>query len=139
MTTFESTVLEKLFHEDHPMGGGVAGIWRARIASAAADDDGNDDTVAANAPSKFDINKRELTANATISDTAPADRFSIASSNWNVWTAGLKRALAHAAREIDTSFYTGVTRAGMVVGTGAILRLSQFSTYRRLAMPPEAQ
>ncbi|MGO9273614.1 MAG: hypothetical protein ACLQOO_25815 [Terriglobia bacterium] len=53
MMTFESTVLEKLFHDDHPIGGGVTGICLALdgvcwfeggaggIISAAANDDGD--------------------------------------------------------------------------------------------------
>jgi hypothetical protein len=84
MITFESTVLEKLFHEDQPIGGGVIGIWFAfdivcwfdegedRILCAASNEDG-----ATTVNRRLGTNERKLPANAAIPAAARTDRFSI--------------------------------------------------------------
>jgi hypothetical protein len=84
MITFESTVLEKLFHEDQPMGGGVMGIWFASdlvcwfddgedcIPCAPSNDDG-----ATTVNRRLGTNERKPTANAAIPAAARTDRFSI--------------------------------------------------------------
>ena len=89
MITFESTLLEKLFHEDQPMGGGVTEIWFAldlvcwsddgegRILGAAPN---NDRATIVKRRLDLGTNERKLTANAAIPAAARTDRFSIFSS-----------------------------------------------------------
>jgi hypothetical protein len=88
MITFASTVLEKLFHEDQPIGGGVTGIWSAldSVCCLDAGEDpalcaasNNDGATAVDRRLDPGTNERKPTANAAIAAAARRHRFNISS------------------------------------------------------------